>query len=112
MISIPAGTTWAYGWPILDQDGNLIDLTGWSAYAQIRANKWIRDLPVLHEWTSEGPDPNISLLNSTITIHVSAEESSAWTWWDGAFQLKLIDDLDRVSRIDEFEIQVSPDGVY
>lgn len=111
-ITIPAGTTWAYGWPIYDSDGSLVDLTDWKARAQVRPNRWVRGLPVLHEWNTDIPFENISLLNSTVTIHVDADESSDWDWYVGAFQIKIIDNEGRVARIDDFEMRVSPDGVY
>lgn len=108
-IIIPAGTTWAYGWPILDDDGTPIDLTGWKAEAQVRANKWVWDsLPPLHEWSSESPLSNITLFNSTITISVDPDESASWCWLVGVFQLILTDTQDRVSRVDELEMRVTP----
>jgi hypothetical protein len=111
-ITIPAGTTWAYGWPIYDENNSLVDLTGWSARAQVRPNRWVGGLGVLHEWSSADPPANITLTNSTVTIHVDADESSEWDWYVGAFQIKLTDTENRVARIDDFDMRVTPDGVY
>jgi hypothetical protein len=112
VLVIPAGTTWAWAFPITNPSGGPVDLTGWSARAQVRANKWVRDLPVLHEWTTAGPSPNASLADSQLILIVDGATSSAWTWWAGVYDIELTDDTGRVARLDQDDVLVTPEVTH
>lgn len=110
-IEIQAGTDWAYAWPVLDSDGLPVDLTGWSAHAVLRANKYFPELPILFEWTSEGDTPNASLANSAVTLSVNPDESDSWDWWSGTLQIKLVNVSGKTARFIEQDVVVTPDVV-
>jgi hypothetical protein len=93
-LTIEQGTTWAFSWPIT-VDGASVDLADWSARAQIR--RAVQSPTVLYEWsTAKG---NATLTNSSVTLSLAPEETSAWTWIDAVYDIEVTDPLGRVARI-------------
>lgn len=101
-LLVNQGATWAWAWPITVQ-GDPVDLTGWSARAQVRPSK--SDNTVLHEWSTE--DGTASIANSRVTLYLTPAESSAWTWYTGVYDIELQDPDGHVYRISEGSIVVS-----
>lgn len=112
VLVIPAGTTWAWAFPITDPDGQPIDVTGWSARAQVRASLWLPEESALHEWNTEGVDANATLEDSQLILTVDPDTSSAWTWWAGVYDIELTDDTGRVARLDQDEVFVTPEVTH
>lgn len=108
VLTIQADTDKSYAIPILDADGNPQDMTGWSARAQVRANKWFRDLPVLFEWNTSLDSPNATLTEGQLLLKVTPEDSAEWTWWAGDCDIELVDPSGRVARLMPYEIVVVP----
>jgi len=90
-LTIPQGTSWAIGFPLLDEDSNpIIDTTGWSARAQVRPTR--THSSVLFEWSSEGDKPGrIVFENGVVNLYVRPEHSSAWVWTRGVWDLEITD---------------------
>ena len=77
--------------PLLDADGNPVDLAGWTAHCQVRYAPTAAS-PVLAEWQS-GTSHDIVLANSAARLVVDAAmaaESLAWTWRLGVFDLLMV----------------------
>jgi hypothetical protein len=76
--------------PILDGAEQAVDITGWTAKAQVRRSS--AD-PVLHEWTTVAtvatPTPNAEISGSTLTLHVDGVVTSAWGWSDARVSVEI-----------------------
>lgn len=87
-LVIEQGTTWGVGFPVLDVNGQPIDLTGWSVHAQVRPTT--EDSTVLFEWSQETSSPGrVELVSGVVTLYVDPVQSSAWTWRKGSWDLEL-----------------------
>jgi hypothetical protein len=80
------GETYDIHIPVLDDDDTLVDLTGYTAKAQVRRTE---HEPVLHEWTSTGGTPNASTDATGVTLNVLAAQTSAWTWSDAQVSVEI-----------------------
>lgn len=81
-MKIRAGETLRYGIPVLDSEGVEVSLTSeWSARAQVRPH-WTSER-VLHEWTTEGAEPNatIDTVGNRVIIEAGAAETKTWQAW-------------------------------
>lgn len=71
------GETYDIHLPVLDEDGVPVDVTGHTAVAQVRRSE---HEPVLHEWSTELGTPNAEVDATGVTLHVLAEQTTAWDW--------------------------------
>jgi hypothetical protein len=101
-ISIEQGTSWQTAWPITDEDGDPVDLTGYTANAQVRTRP--RDTVILHEWDSE--DDTILLTDSAVTLVVEPATSAAWTWKMGLYDIFITSGIGEVSRVSNGTVRV------
>lgn len=108
-LTIPKGADWSYAIPILDGNNEPVNVTGWSARAHVRANKWFSFLPVLHEWKTTGPSPNATLASSLLTLKVTPAVSIAWTWWTGVYDIELTHSDGRKAQLGPFNVDVLPE---
>lgn len=103
-LVIQQGTTQGFLWPIVDASGNPVDVTGWTVRSQVRA------IPsaevVLHEWSNA--NANVTLDPSGVTLHVAPEDSFAWTWLRGVYNILLTDLDDNVYEIAQGSVSVDP----
>ena len=104
-LTIPQGVTYGVQWPIRDSDGEAVDLTGWSARAQVRTSA---GSPVVaHEWsTAKG---NLEIVGSTVILTVEPAESSDWGWSRGEYDVELTSLDGTVHRVTQGVIHVSPE---
>lgn len=84
-LTLQQGIDSGYAWPITDADGQPADLTGWTVLAQVR-EKESPSSALLHEFTTA-----VDVAASRVTLIWTAEESLAWTWWQGHFDVILVD---------------------
>lgn len=101
-IEIEQGTTWQMAWPVTDDDGDDIDLTGYTARAQVRTTA--ADSLVLHEWDSA--EGTIILSNSQVILQLEPADSAQWTWRMGVYDILLTSGAGESSRISEGAIRV------
>ena len=92
-LVLQQGIDSGYAWPITDADGQPADLTGWTAIAQVRERESPTS-PLLHEFTAA-----VDVAASRVTVSWTAEESLAWTWWQGSFDVILVDDAGRPVQV-------------
>lgn len=100
-LRINQGEDWETAFPVIDSDDEPVDVTGWSARAQIRHGPFE---PVLYEWSAG--NSNVTLSGSTVTLKVSSAVSSTWSFIEGSYDLELTDTLGRVYRIAEGPVKV------
>lgn len=104
-LSIPQGATWNFAWPVIDREGKPVDLTGWSARAQVR--QAVDSETVLHEWNSA--TGTILFQDNRIVLATTPSISSAWEWREGFYDVEATDADGRVWRIAEGKAYVRPE---
>jgi hypothetical protein len=104
-LSIPQGATWNFAWPIVTPEGEPVDLTGWSARAQVRP--FIISTDVLHEWSSEVD--TILFQENRLVLACTPSISSAWEWTEGVYDVEATDTDGAVWRVAEGKVYVRPE---
>lgn len=103
-LVIEQGVTSQYAWPVLDDNGDPITLTGYTAKAQVRRSF---DSPtVLHEWSTT--NSTIVLQSNKVILVTSPATSLAWTWKTGVYDILITAPDGTVSRVGEGICVVSP----
>ncbi len=102
-LVVEQGTTWAISWPIVDPNGEPVDVTGWTVRAQIRQSATANE--VLHEFTTASG--NATTEQGSVTLSVDPAESSAWDWRSGVYDVELVDPVGRVARIAAGTVTIS-----
>ena len=103
-VKLNQGETSSLIFPILDEFGAPVNVTGWTAKSQIRSAPGIPT--VLYEWSATAG--NLTVSGSSVTLRVPAADSSGWTWTSAEYDLILIDLNGNVYRIAEGPVQVDP----
>ncbi len=88
-----------------DADGEPVDLTGYSARMQIRRSKSSSD--VLFELTTANGRIAIDGAAGKVTLTFTAEESAAFTWRRGVYDLELEAGDGVVRRLLEGAVEVN-----
>lgn len=104
-LVIQQGTSWAISWPITDESGEPMDLSGFTVAAQIRPSHESGE--VLHEFTTEVG--NAAVVQSSVMLSLAPAVSSSWSWRNGVYDVELTDPAGRVARIAEGSVVVSPE---
>jgi hypothetical protein len=101
-LTIEQGTTWQQAWRIQLDGVDLDEAAGWQARSQVRAKKV--DPAVLHEFTAR-------VVGSVVQLSATADESSAWAWRRGVYDVELADQSTppRVVRVVQGTISISPE---
>lgn len=103
-LTIQQGTTQSFLWPIVDANGDPVNVTGWSVRAQVRAT--VAAEAVLHEWSSTLA--NVTLGPDGVVLHSTPAVSLAWTWTRGVYNVLLTDLTGNVYEIAQGSITVDP----
>jgi len=101
-LVIEQGVTWSTAWHVQLDGVDLDPADGWAARSQVRAKT--ADPTVLHEFTA-------NLTNSVVQLSVEPEDSSAWSWRRGVYDVEIFDASaePRVVRIVQGAVTVSPE---
>jgi hypothetical protein len=102
-LVINQGETSQYAWPVLDDNGVALDLTGYTALAQVRRS--VDSPTVLHQWSSA--DSTILLQASNVILVTPPATSLAWTWSKGVYDILITAPDGTVSRVGEGTVAVS-----
>lgn len=70
--------------PALDSDNAAVDLTGYTAKAQVRRSE--RE-PLLHEWSAA--EENLTIDGTDVVLHMLADQTSAWQWDDALVSVEV-----------------------
>jgi len=87
-ITIEQGTTFNPVMTWKDQDGTPINLTGYSARMQIRAD--IDDAAFIHESTTANSEIVLGGIAGTITFDIDAVTTAAFTFDTAVYDLELV----------------------
>jgi hypothetical protein len=80
--------------PVLDSDGVQVDITGWTAKAQVRHSE---TEPVLHEWSID--EGNIDTAVDGVTLNVIGSQTSAWTWTKALVSVEIYEPITFKPRV-------------
>lgn len=106
-LAIDQGATFIKEYVCRDDTGALIDLTGCTARAQVRAE--VASPSVLLEMTTENGKIALGGTAGTITITLSDTETSALSWSAGEFDMEVVFPGGRVTRFMRGTVSVSPE---
>lgn len=106
MLRIYQGDTFSRTWPV-SQDGlPITDFAGWAARAEVRETP--ESPTVLWSWATGGSDGLITLAASGVRLAHTAEQSAAFAWRLGGYDIKLIDPAGEVAWIARGRTMVIP----
>jgi hypothetical protein len=87
-LLIPQGVDWAIAWPIVDSNGQSIDLSnGYTARAQAR-HRADEDV-VLQEWSSATAGQIELTTEGQLVLNVPGVTSRTWTWDHAVYDVVL-----------------------
>lgn len=101
-LVIVAGDDRPLVWQLRDADGELVNLTGYSARAQVRERTDSPD--VLHEWSTS--TATAVLGDSTLSLKVT--DSDTWTWRRGVYDIRVTDPAGTTEVIDRGPVVITP----
>lgn len=102
---IEQGTTFSPTMSYKDDEGTLINLTGYTARMQVRSKK--TSSTTLEDFTTENGGITLGGIAGTITINKSATDTAAISYSKGVYDLELISSGGIVTRLLEGSIVVS-----
>ncbi len=88
-----------------DSDGNVVNITGYTARMQVRQT--VPATTILLSATTENGKLVIDGSNGKVTILLSAADTTAITWLTGVYDLELISGSGVVTRLLEGSVSVS-----
>lgn len=103
---IQKGTDGGVSWPVRDAAGQPINLTGWSAVAQIRSKVTDR---LIHTFSLG--NSNIILSNGAVTLVWSATETSTWKWDQAYYGIEVINPDGKKGRLKQGLVTLSEEVV-
>lgn len=80
--------------PVLDADGDPVDVDGWTAKAQVRHSE--RE-PVLHEWSTT--EANIACVGTAVVLSVLAAQTSPWEWTSALVSVEIYEPVTSKPRV-------------
>lgn len=89
-IEVEKGSTFRHSltWRYQEQPKDPVDLTGCTGRMQIRDNK--KSTKVLHEMTTENGGITLGGADGTVEMYISDSDSSAWSFYNGSYDLEII----------------------
>lgn len=88
------GETFDIRVPVLDADGVPVDVTGWTAKAQVRRSE---AEPVLHEWAAASA--NITCTGTHVVLAVLAAQTSLWEWTSARVSIEVYEPITSKPRV-------------
>lgn len=104
-FTIEQGATFTRAFRWLDATGNVVDLTGFTARMQVRAN--VASPDVLLELTTANDRLVIEPTLGRVSISLDATTTAAITWRKGVYDLELVSGAGEVTRLVAGQITVS-----
>lgn len=96
-IRIEQGATWRTVLTVKDDTGQPVDLTGYTARMQIRQD--YDTTTVLAELTTANGGITINGDNGQVTLLIADEDTAAYTWTSGVYDLELVSGSGDVTRL-------------
>lgn len=72
--------------PVLDAANQAVDITGWTAKAQVRRSA---AEPVLHEWSAA--ENNLAIVGGEVVLQVIGSATSLWPWKTAQISVEVTD---------------------
>ncbi len=103
-FTIKQGATFGFGLVWKDSDGDLVDLTGYTARMQLRYGSVNGDVAI--ELTTEDDGLSIDELTSSVIVSISAEQAEGILAKPCVYDLEMVKG-DRVVRLLEGKVKIS-----
>lgn len=106
---IPQGATYGHIFLYRNKDDDsVIALNGYTARLQIREK--VTSTTTLYEATTD-EDDGLTITGGTgkVYLEIPAAITAAWTWTKGVFDLEVISEAGKVTRIAQGNVKVSPE---
>lgn len=104
-LIIPQGATYQHTFTYTDADGNIVDLTGYTAKMQVRASidalTTLYDSTTLSDFTVSGPIGQVTLVIPSAT-------TTGWTWRYGVYDIEIVAGDGKVTRLVKGTVKVDP----
>jgi hypothetical protein len=104
-LRINQGETFQFAIPVLDDDGNPVSLSGFTARGQIRSHA--ASPTALYEWSAT--NTNVAFDGNDVVLTVPAASSSLWAFRSGRWDLELVAPDGSVTRLVEGFVIVHPE---
>jgi len=106
---IPQGATYGHGFLYRSEDDDsIISLNNYTARLQIREK--VESTSTLYEATTDADDGlTITGGQGLVYLEIPAAITTAWTWTKGVYDLEIISQSGKVSRIAQGSVKVSPE---
>lgn len=101
-MDIQQGDDRAFTWPVLDAQGQAIDLSGYSVVVQVRPR--YRSETVLHEWSTA--NNRAQLAGGKVSLLV--DDSEEWAWSFGVYDIHLTDGDGNTEVLSRGTVRVIP----
>jgi hypothetical protein len=102
-IHVEQGATWRRVLTLKDDDGDPVDLTGFTARMQVRESQ---DSPTPLLSLTTGSGITVDGPAGQLTLLIADETSTAWTWRYGVYDLEVESAGGEVTRLLRGEIEV------
>lgn len=86
-LRINQGENFRLSIPVLDDNGDPVNVTGMTARGQIRS--WDSATTALYEWSSTAG--NITVVGTQVILDVPPTTSTIWSWRTGVYDVELVD---------------------
>lgn len=98
------GETMSFQFPVLDELGQPVNTTGWTAEAMVRESDIA---PVFYTWSSTNSNILVGTNPGYVTLKIPAADSLLWQWTLGLYDVLLTDTGGNEWRIAEGKVRVS-----
>lgn len=106
-LEIPQGTTFRYEFYYVDSAKAIVPLTGYTARCQFRSE--VTSPAEFFEATTENGGLTIDGAAGKVTLYIAPDTSSAWTVYDGSYDLEIIAPNTDVTRIIQGNVIIDPE---
>lgn len=101
-LRIEQGARYRLVVPVLDADGQPLDVSTWTVRGQVRPDQGSPE--VVYDLT-----PALSVSGSTVLLDIPGAASSLWAWTEGVYDVELVDPDSHVTRLLQGRVVVSPE---
>lgn len=107
-LRVLQGSDFAHEYNYVDANGNVIDLTNYTARSQFR--ELVTDVAFFYEATTGNGKITIDGATGKITLKVPASDSSSWTAiYNAVYDLEIVAPDTTVTRIVEGKVTIDPE---
>lgn len=101
-LEVEQGSTYRRTVPVLDEDGNPLDVTGWTVRGQVR-------LTPLSPVVLLDLGPHLTVSGTSVELAIPGTVSSLWAWREATYDVELVAPSAAVTRLLRGRVLVDPE---